>query len=282
MTKLTRNLILLLMLSVISMSINAQDFYKQIGTDSTWQYILDNRLIPIDENSTAGITGSTIDVNNKLVEAEGLYAQFPIDQNIKIHTVGNSNIPREDFPKWTRWYQEDGHTQVFRLYEGEQNVRNTRRNKVRCEAYSKHSWVFGDGWQTWVGTYTFVNPQNACIFQCKSPGPLDWCLQLNVDAQGNVKLNHRRGEDVIIATEMKGKSIDIKVRDNGYDYEVYLNGELKGKGAMSRKHPDTQKELPSSFRWGMYLGNKLPPSEMMIMVSGATINPENDPYTTTE
>ena len=218
--------------------------------------------------------GSTIDVNNKLVEAGGLYAKFPIDPNIKIHTCGNSQIPRKDFSKWTRWYQEDVNTQVFRLFEGDYNVRNMRKEKVRTEAFSDLSWKVGDGWQTWVGTYTFVDPKGGCIFQVKSPGPVDWCLQLNCDADGNVKMNRRSGNDDVIATNMKGKSLDIKVRDNGFDYEVYANGELKGTGSMDRKG------LSSSFRWGIYLGKIIPQSDMMIMVSGATINPSYDPYKT--
>jgi len=39
----------------------AQALYTQTGTDFTWQYILENHLIPTNQTSYTGITGSDID-----------------------------------------------------------------------------------------------------------------------------------------------------------------------------------------------------------------------------
>ena len=86
--------------------------YTRRDSDPSWSSILEEKQIPIGKNSYTGITGSIIDVNNEGVE-KGPHALRPIDSEINIHTPGNSLIPRRDFHKWSRWYQEDGkHTGV--------------------------------------------------------------------------------------------------------------------------------------------------------------------------
>ena len=119
-----------------------QFLYTRQGSDPSWSSILEEKQIPTGANSSAGITGSIIDVNNEGVE-KGPHASRPIESEINIHTLGNSLIPRRDFHKWSRWYQEDGNTQVFRLFDGEHNVRNTRANAARIEAFSKKRWDRG-------------------------------------------------------------------------------------------------------------------------------------------
>ena len=237
--------------------------YTQTGSDPSWQEILANGAIPIGENSTAGVLGSTIDVNNARVEV-GPNATRPVEQAIRIHTLGNSVIPRRDFDKWTRWYQEDENTQVFRLFEGEHNVRNSRPDAARIEAFSDVSWGRGD-FHEWVGTYTIVKPHGCAIFQAKN-NVNDWGVMLNLSDEGNITLNHRRHQDdVIIARNMTGKSFHIRVRDNGHDYEVYLNGEFVGSGHYDRPEGTT------AFRWGMYDGTMR--HDAMIFVTGATVDP---------
>lgn len=243
----------------------AQSLYTQTGTDPTWDTIIANDLIPVGESSSAGILGSDIDVNNALVE-QGPYAGNPIVSGISIHTLGNSNVPRSSFPKWTRWYQEDGNTQVFRLFTGEYNVRNDRPQAARIEAFSDVGWSTG-AWHEWVGTYTIVKPGDGpALFQAKN-NINDWSVALNMNENGDIKLNRRRGDDVTIATDMTGKSFDLRVRDNGHDYEVYLNGDFKGGGSFSRP------EGLSRFRWGMYVGTADVTRDMMVFVTGATVDP---------
>jgi hypothetical protein len=239
----------------------AEVLYTQVGTDPSFKSLRDAGLIPVGRNSTRGVKGSTIRVNKAEVE-RGANAQNPIPNDIAIHTLCNSMIPRKDFGKWTRWYQEDGHTQVFRLFKGETNVRNTRALAARVEAFSRLHWQRGE-WHEWVGTYTIIKPHGCAIFQVKN-NKNDWAVQLNLTDDGNIVLNHRRNQqDIVIARNMTGKSFDLKVRDNGHDYEVYLNGQKAGAGSYSR--PEGQ----SGFRWGMYLGHSEERHDAMIFVTGA-------------
>jgi len=253
---------------------NVNELYTQSGSDVTWQHILNNNLIPIGKNSGNGVSGSKINVNNALVEV-GPYANFPLDrENTRIHTVGNAVIGPNSFSRWSRWYQEDGNTQVFRLFKNEENVRNSRAAAARIEAFSTVKWKKGK-WHEWVGTYTFIKPINTNIFQAKN-NKNDWSVHLNMTNEGHLLLNHRRGQDKIIARNMVGKPFHIRVRDNGLKYEVYLNGEFQGSGEWARPEGDT------NFRWGMYMGKSIPDRDAMIFVTGATVDPKNTPvYTPT-
>ncbi len=246
-------------------------FFTQVGTDPTWKHIIDNKLIPIGSNSTAGITGSQLTVNRELLE-KGLYGNLPIDPNIKIHTVGTSKVDRNDFKKWSRWYQEDGNTQIFRLFKGEYNVRNNRAGAPRIEAFSDHKYSQG-GWQEWVGRYTIIKAQDLNIFQIfgDGPGGNTGQMMLGLRSNGDVYFNPRRPKghsDEVLVKNAEGKSFDIRIRHNGNEYEIYLNGELKIKHHVRSNN--------NHFRWGMY-GHDNMPGEAMLMITGATVNPGNKP-----
>ncbi|MFK7909103.1 MAG: hypothetical protein AB8F34_00725 [Akkermansiaceae bacterium] len=241
----------------------SDDLFTQRGSDKTFEEVMKSRKLPKGSNSRKGVTGSKINVDNKLVEITP-EAKQSIERSIKIHTLGNSSIPRSDFKKWSRWYQEDGSTQVFRLFKGETNVRNARENAARIEAFSNLSWKRGS-WHEWSGTYTIIKPHRAAILQVKN-NINDWGVMLNMNEDGDIKMNHRQGKDKEIARRMVGKPFHIRVRDNGHDYEVYLDGKKVGEGSYARPKGTT------SFRWGMYLGNKPVTSDAMIFVSGATVD----------
>lgn len=219
--------------------------FTQKGVDPPFAEVLATGKLPKGKTSKIGVTGSTIDVKNELVELTS-EAKRKFAQAIRIHTLGNSVIPRADFKKWTRWYQEDGSMQVFRLFKDEVNTRNARENAARIEAFSEARWKRGS-WHEWSGTYTIIKPHGAAIFQSKD-NINDWSVQINMNSKGDVTLNHRRAEDKVIATEMVGKPFHIRVRDNRHDYEVCLNGDKVGEGAYGRPAGTT------GFRWGMYLG----------------------------
>lgn len=249
-----------------------EPLYWQTGTDPTWEEVLASGALIIGENSSTGVKGSTIDVNNPLVEL-GPYADNDIIGNdLRIHTVGHSSIPRSEFDRWTRWYQEDGNTQVFRLFEGEENVRNDRELAARIESFapSTNQLPQPGVWREWVGRYTLITsegcsaPHKCAIFQAKGNNVDHWSVMLNVDDQGNVWLNRRSGEDEIIASDMTNRSFDVRVRDNGLDYEVYLNGEFKGSGQWERT-------LEVGFRWGIYVGASALKGPVMVFVTGAAI-----------
>jgi hypothetical protein len=243
---------------------SAGKLYTQTGTDRTFDEVLKSGELPVGRNSTGGVTGSRIDVDNKLVEV-GPNANREIARGIRIHTLGNSVIPRRDFPKWSRWYQEDGNTQVFRLFKGETNVRNTRKQAARVEAFSDVKWRRGD-WHEWVGTYTIIKAHGAAIFQAKN-NKSNWSVMLNMDDRGNITLNHRRGRDEVIARNMICKPFHVRIRDNGHEYEVYLNGDKMGSGSWARPEGHT------CFRWGMYIGANDQRHDAMIFVTGAAVDP---------
>jgi hypothetical protein len=237
--------------------------FTQQGSDPSFAEVLKSGKLPKGKNSNIGVTGSTINVANQLVELTP-EAKRPMPQAIRIHTLGNSAIPRSDFKKWSRWYQEDGSTQVFRLFKGETNVRNARENAARIEAFSNVKWKRG-AWHDWSGTYTIIKPHGAAIFQAKN-NLNDWSVQINMNSKGDVILNHRRAADKVIATGMVSKPFRIRVRDNGLEYEVFLDGKKVGEGIYARPEGTT------SFRWGMYVGHGTVDDDAMIFVSGATVD----------
>lgn len=241
----------------------AELLFTQKGSDPSFQDVMNGSKLPKGKTSTVGVTGSVIDVKNELVETTR-EARRSIPKAIKIHTLGNSAIPRADFKKWSRWYQEDGNTQVFRLFTGEVNLRNPRENAARIEAFSNVKWGRG-AWHEWSGTYTIIKPHGAAIFQSKN-NINDWSVQINMNGNGDVMLNHRRGKDKQIARGMVDKPFQIRVRDNGHEYEVFLDGKKVGSGSYARPEGTT------SFRWGMYLGKNEVKSDAMIFVSGATVD----------
>lgn len=231
--------------------------YTQEGKDPTFKELVKRKAFPIGKNSNAGVKGSVIDVNNRLLR-KAPHADKAVPTDIRIHTLCNSFIKRSEFPKWTRWYQEDGSTQVFRLFKDEHNVRNSRKDAARVEAYTQLQWTKGD-WHAWQGTYTIVKPHGCAIFQAKNDEN-DWGVMINLSDQGDIKLNHRKGKDEKLASDMTGKSFTLGVRDNGHDYEVYYNKEKVGEGAYARPKGKTR------FRWGMYDGTIK--HDAMIFVTG--------------
>jgi hypothetical protein len=239
--------------------------YVQTGTDSAFAEILASGNLLTGRNSNEGVTGSTIHVNQRALEV-GPYATRPIPKDIRIHTLGNSVIQRKNFSQWSRWYQEHGNTQVFRLFKGETNVRNDRKLAARVEAFSELKWKRGT-WHEWSATYTIIKPHGAAIFQVKNGGAPNWAVQINMNDNGDVILNHRRAMDVVIARNMTGKPFHIHVRDDGHDYEVRLDGKQVGTGSWARPEGET------GFRWGIYVGARPVRHDAMVFVTGAAIDP---------
>ena len=248
-----------------SLAADVTTLYTQSGTDATWQQLLASNAIPIGTTSYAGVVGSTINVNNSLVEV-GPNKSNTIISNLRLHTLGNPSVTRGSFSKWSRWYQEDGNTQVFRLFKDEVNVQNDRANAARIESFNPDiDWAAGDGWFQWRGTYTIIKPLGAAIFQAKNSDN-DWAVMINTNGNGDVTLNHRTGTDQVLATNMVGQPFDITVYDNGTNYAVYMNDQYAGYGSFSRPTG------VSEFRWGMYVGDSVPARDAMLFVTGAKIS----------
>ena len=66
---------------------------------------------------------------------------------------------------------------------------------------------------------------------------------------------------------MVGKLFHVRIRDNGHEYEVYLNGAKMGSGSWARPEGHT------AFRWGMYIGASNQRHDAMIFVTGAAVDP---------
>ena len=237
-------------------------------------------LLPEGENSYGPAYGSTIQVDREQTEV-GEYGQREIPRPIAVHTLINSFIDDDNFSKISRWYQEDGNTQIFRLFPGEDNIRNDRKNAPRSEAFGLVSWKRGDGWYEWSGRYTFLKVRPGAVFQIKH-NITYWSMQLILQKNDNgkhdlyyIKLRNPSGKR-LLKENVEGEGVDIKVLDNGEDHKVYVDGELKVENSMTDR-PTTDE---NRARWGLYSPASAMDREILILVTGAYVGPEGG-YTDT-
>jgi len=256
-------------LLAVSPAISSELYTQGPGKDPSFQELIDQGVIVKGSKDGKPIPGTKIDVNNTLLESNLKDLKGTIRPD-RIHTHVSSNISKKEFGQWSRWYQEDGNTQVFRLFKGEQSVRALDNIKAgRIEAVKTFDLPESGGWVEWQGTYTIAKPGNGSILQvmvAKDPdtgqGGL-WPLHIEQTAEGEILLNRRRpkGDEekkVLIAKDAIGKNVTVKVRYDGRDYEVSrrIEGQDKdfvfvGKGT----YPPTHKGKVG-FRWGIYQGSK--------------------------
>ena len=250
--------------------------------EPTWNEVLaSGALEPLGTNTTRGVQGKEVDINNDLIET-GPYGNTPIDsagRQMRIHSVGHSTILAEDFHRWSRWYQEDGNTQIFRLFKGEHNVRNARKNAARIEAFSPtYRWMPEPGvWREFGARFTVLKSagcvgfHHCSIFQAKGNNVDHWSVMLRVDEHANLWFHPRRGIGIennekrkLLSRDILGRPFDMRVRDNGLDYEMYIDGHLVGTGQWPRTE-----EI--GFRWGIYVGESQVADDVMVLVTGATM-----------
>lgn len=267
----------------------AEPLYTTMGDDPSFADVIkEGKIKPGVSFSKGPVLGSRVKVNHKLLEKQ-IGKTGPIPKDIGLHTQGSAGVGRKDFANWSRWYQEDGNTQVFRLFKGEQNIRGGEGEKGtpgRVEIHSKLQDVSGGKWREWEGTYTFIQPIG-CIFQLFHNGndskgkAILWPFHIDMKSDGTVFFLRRNKvsgleREIIIGENMLGKSLCIKVRANGTDYEVYQKDPLGAgswklitKGSYTKATDDKV-----SFRWGMYCGSRKGqsiPKDAMLFVSGVTI-----------
>lgn len=268
----------------------AEPLYTQEGTDMSFAAVLEKcKIKPGTRFSKVTVPGSRIDVNNELLEKQ-VGKTGPIPKDIGLHTEFSGGINRKDFDKWTRWYQEDGTVQVFRLFQGEQNVRggdDEDGSPGRVEVFSKSLPVAPGAWREWEGTYTIIKPVGANIFQLfhngkdKQGKAILWPFHIRMSDEGNIFFSRRRSmpgleDEIILAKNMVGKSLSIKVRANGADYEVYQKSPLENTPWMPVTKGSYMKATDGriSFRWGMYCGSKKGQAikkDAMMFVTGVAI-----------
>jgi autotransporter-associated beta strand protein len=272
---------ILLLTTIVASAQDPQDFYTRIGTDPTFQQLINSGVIVPGVSASPGpVLGSTINVNNTLLESQtGNLGNIPTD--FRIHTQVNSSILRSNFPNFTRWYQEDGRIQVMRLFQGEQNVRSgvgPEGTPGRIEAFFPAFAVPANTWSVWEGTYTIIDPLQSNIFQLFHEGGQLWAFHLRMTNTGTIYFARRRDiaglpTQITIASNMVGKSISFMVRANGTQYELYKrtplplqNWELVTTGSYS---PAVDRKI--SYRWGMYYGSQAGqsiPNDGLLFVNG--------------
>jgi hypothetical protein len=254
--------------------LSPESFYTDLNDipNPTWSALKDTLAVGV--TSLGPALGSTIRVNQDLVEW-GPYRNRTIPQNIAIHTLTSSSIRRTDFPSMTRWYQEDGNTQIFRLFPGEDNVRNQRSNAPRIEALGyANKWKYGDGWHQWAGRYTFLEVRTGAVFQLKH-NETYWSLHISLEEKDDgtfdlfyLKL-HDMASKVVLARDVVAKSYDIKVLDDGLNHKVFLNNQLVVENFIHRP-PDNENHA----RWGFYSpGIGAMDRNILIFVTGAYVGP---------
>jgi len=261
----------------------AEPLYTQEGSDPSFADVLKSSGGQAGERfNRGGAPGSHIQVNKELLEKQvGTIGPIPAD--IGLHTEFSAGISRKDFRQWSRWYQEDGNVQVFRLFKGEQNVRggaDKDGSPGRVETFSHTLTVAPGTWCQWEGTYTVLQPVRACIFQLMHEGSL-WPFHVEMSDKGDLYFLRRSPvpgmeREITMAKDMVGKSLSVKVRANGEDYEVYQKAPLDaGPWKLVTKGSFTKAEHNKiSFRWGMYCGSKkgqTVPNDALLFVTGVKI-----------
>ncbi|CAN0336437.1 unnamed protein product, partial [Ectocarpus sp. 4 AP-2014] len=142
--------------------------------------------------------------------------------------------------------------------------------------------VDGGEWNEWVARYTIVKPIDAAIFQAKDQDDEAWSVHLNMTESGNVYVQHRRplpGQEKreLLVENAIGQPFDVRIRDNGLDYEVYLGDQIEPfTTGQYVRNADPDDNSDTRFRWGIYVGAKEVQSEALVFVSHATVNPDID------
>ncbi len=281
---------LLLTTLLASRLLAVEPLYTLEGTDPSFADVQQSSGgKPGDRFNRGGAQGSTVHANHELLEKQ-VGKPGPIPKQIGLHTEFSGGISRKDFGQWTRWYQEDGNVQVFRLFKGEQNIRSGEAKNGspgRVEVYTSPDLAVTPGtWREYEATYTIIKPVSANLFQlfhngkAKDGDAILWPFHIMMNPTGTIYFL-RRGEvpglerRIIMAENMTGKSLSVKVRANGEDYELYQKAPLDaGPWKLVTKGSYTKAEGKVSFRWGMYVGSKkgeTVPNDGLLFVTGVTI-----------
>ncbi len=190
---------------------------------------------------------------------------YSIPSAIRLHTIKSTVIARPQFPQHSRWYQERGKTQIFRLYNGDKNQATDRPNP-RVETFSFPTWKASSAndWHEFSADYTIVKTgqDGRTIFQMKSQDvDVQWEIMMGLQANGDILMNHRRLADKVIARNMVGKTFNLRVRSNGRRYQVYYNCRLQADVAHQM---DPSGRSSYAWRWGMYLKQQRGDSEIHV------------------
>ena len=231
------------------------------GEDASWEVVRET----LDKRR--GFSGSQITITDREeLGPVGVSVERALGEEMYLHTLGWSRVPRKLFSRWSRWYQEIDDVQFFRLFPEEENLASARRLAARTEAFILGYPNDGRYYREWQSTVVLLKPIGASIFQAKSDCKALWAIQLNSTPEGHIKLNHRRGDDCIVAKPDIGEPVHLRVLDNGLEYRVFVNHKEVGSGRYFRDPKHRTK-----FRWGFYVGSTRVRQEGLIAFSGTTV-----------
>lgn len=213
----------------------------------------------------------------------------------------------------SRWYQETGNTQIFRTFPGDENFVGDRRGAPRSEAFadSNLSTKFGDGkGMTFNGRFHVLEhngSRDVMLFQSKGTGENTseaslkrgaleepaWGVAMFAEKDGDIVLRERRAsterrrdgtlrpvDNVIDTNKDIGESFNLRVKDDGRNYEAFIDDKSMASGTWDRGN------TPTVARWGNYVqaepfesqagrGGKLTgDQEQVVLVSGAKVTVE--------
>ena len=260
-------------------------YYKDLEDEPNpnWSDLV--KTLDVGKNSMGPALGSTIRVHHKTVISRGggssVFASrdIPMIRPIGLHVPTHSNVRPGSFKNLTRWYQEDGTTQIFRLFPGDDNVRNKREFAPRSEAFSLKSWRRGEGWHEWSGHYNFLKVRDGAVFQIKHNSTY-WSMQLvlneNPVVAGVFDLYYQKLRDpaakTLLLKDVVNKGVDIRVLDDGTNHKIYVDHKL----VVENKMTDRRSDEDNRARWGMYTPRSAMDREILIFVTGVYVGPAQD------
>lgn len=211
------------------------------------------------DNGEIDASGPHIEVPNDVIEKTSIGTRAVMsDNDMRWHNPLSSMVTNPE--KYTRWYQKDGNTQVFRVYPGDENWQSAREGAARSEAFAPSLGIRRDDGKvmTFSARYRVAEhngSKDVKLFQSKATmeGGYDpaWCLALHVTAAGDIDIIKRGvtwDQNERISTGFSvGESFNFRVTDDGFNYKVFVNDELKASGSYERKN------LKSVCRWGAYV-----------------------------
>lgn len=252
-------------------------YYTDTGSPANPAWAQIQPSLNVASNDPGPVNGSVLNVVNSLTET-GFYGDRTFSVGARrIHVCCHSSTT--GFTSFQRWYQQDGNTEVFRLFVNDENTSSDRPNAARCESFTTDKWLHSDSvTYEWTGHYTIAKRQQSyAIFQVKNNED-DWAVALNMTSTGKLMVNNRRNApDVTVRNpdgtdkDFDGLGFDARIQDDGNRFKVWIDGVLLADNFYDRNDVPGNE---SNFRWGKYMGDSklaAPSDVSVIMVSGAQV-----------
>lgn len=250
------------------------------GSDPSWSTVrsgvarttssaAESRLIRDVRSGAIDTRGTRVSVRNSTFEQTSTGRRSVIsDSQLRWHNpFGNAFST----PTFSRWYQKDGNTQVFRIFPGDENLVGMRVGAGRIEAFVDNplTTVDTDGKTVTFSARFHVARHNSSrevlIYQSKGRDVNNnyrndggrkvpaWAVALFVERDGDIVLIERRDSRQGLFNVRRdtgfnvGQSFNLRVVDDGFRYRASINGKLTASGTWERG------TTPTVQRWGAYV-----------------------------